>query len=383
MMNFDMANFYAKTVWDWYDSAFEDGMLTDTAPFVGIQYCGPAWAMVHPQLQLELYKFYGDKRIILQQFETSGRWLELVRTQNDLIITDGLSDHEALEPAPPEPMVTALYYHITRIMAQIASVLNKPEKAKHYQELGEKIKDACLEIFFDPNTGIYKPGSQASQAFALHLDLLNPEQEKKAVEYLLNLITEKHKSHLSTGIFGTKFLLDELCRSGHGQTAYNIVNHKDFPGWGYMLENGATTLWEHWGFSDNTFSHNHPMFGSVSGWFYKWLAGIQPAPDAEGFDKIIIRPTVTDDLQWVKCSYDSIRGNVVSNWQKQESKFVFDVRVPVNAEAFVYIPAQRGQLITESDIPVEKVPQVRFIKRQENTAVYEIGSGTYHFIVNN
>jgi alpha-L-rhamnosidase len=79
MMNFDMANFYAKTVWDWHDSAFDNGMLTDTAPFVGIHYCGPAWAMAHPHLQLELYKFYGDKRTMQHQFDTSHRWLELVR----------------------------------------------------------------------------------------------------------------------------------------------------------------------------------------------------------------------------------------------------------------------------------------------------------------
>ncbi|MHC4187433.1 MAG: family 78 glycoside hydrolase catalytic domain [Planctomycetota bacterium] len=381
MMNYDMADFYTKTVWDFHDSAFDNGMFTDTAPFVGIHYCGPAWAMAHPHLQLELYKFYGDERTIHQQFDTSHRWLELVRAQNDLIITDGLSDHEALEPAPPEPMITALYYRTAQIMAQIASVLDKPDRAKHYQELGQKIKEACLNNFFDSNTGIYKPGTQASQAFALHLDLLNPDQEKKAAEYLLKYITEQHEGRLSTGIFGTQYLLDELCSSGHGQTAYNIVNQKTFPGWGYMLDNGATTLWEHWQFSDNTFSHNHPMFGSVSGWFYKWLAGIQPAPDAEGFDKIIIRPTVIDDLHWVKCSYDSVRGTVVSNWQKQDGKLIFDIQIPVNTEALFYVPAVQGQTITESAQPAKKAPGVQFVKRQDNTAVYKIDSGTYHFVI--
>ncbi|MHC4131621.1 MAG: alpha-L-rhamnosidase C-terminal domain-containing protein [Planctomycetota bacterium] len=125
------------------------------------------------------------------------------------------------------------------------------------------------------------------------------------------------------------------------------------------------------------------MFGSVSGWFYKWLAGIQPAPDAEGFDKIIIRPTVVDDLQWVKCSYDSVRGTVVSNWKKQDGKLIFDIEIPVSAEAFVYIPAVQGQIITESEQPVEKAPGVNFIERQEKTVVYKIDSGTYHFVVNN
>jgi len=383
IMNFDMANFYAKTVWDFHDSAFNNGMLTDTAPFVGIQYCGLAWAMAHPHLQLELYKFYGDRRTMQQQFDTSHRWLELIRSQNNLIISDGLSDHEGLEASPPEPMITALYHRTAQIMAQIASVIDKSDQAKHYQNLSEQIKDACLVNFFDPNTGIYAPGTQASQSFALHLDLLSSDQTKKTMKYLLNNITEKHKGHLSTGIFGTQFMLDELCSRGYGQTAYNIVNQRAYPGWGYMLENGATTLWEHWEFSDNTFSHNHPMFGSVSGWFFNWVAGIQPAPEAEGFDKIIIRPAVIGDLQWVKCRYDSVRGTIVSNWQKQGRKLVFDLQIPVNAEAIVYIPCAQGQLITESARPIEKVKGVHFITREENAAIYKIGSGTYHFTVDN
>jgi alpha-L-rhamnosidase len=383
MMNFDMANFYAKTVWDWHDSAFENGMLTDTAPFVGIHYCGLAWAMAHPHLQLDLYKFYGDRRIMEQQYETSRRWLELVRSQNDHIISSGLSDHEGLETSPAGPMVSTLYHRSAQIMAQIAAVIDKPEQVKHYRNLSDQVKKACVENFFQADTGIYGPGTQASQAFALHLDLVSLEQRNKALKHLLNQITEKHKGHLSTGILGTQFMLDVLCREGYGQTAYNIVNQRTYPGWGYMLENGATTLWEHWAFSDNTFSHNHPMFGSVSGWFFKWLAGIQVDAEAKGFDKIIIRPTIIDDLQWVRCRYDSVRGTIVSNWQRQGRKLVFDLQIPVNAEAVFYIPTGQGQVITEGTVPAEKAEGVRFVKREENAAIYEIGSGSYHFVVDN
>jgi alpha-L-rhamnosidase len=383
MMNFDMANFYAKTVWDWHDSAFENGMLTDTAPFVGIHYCGLAWAMAHPHLQLDLYKFYGDRRIMEQQYETSRRWLELVRSQNDHIISSGLSDHAGLETSPAGPMVSTLYHRSAQIMAQIAAVIGKPEQVKHYRNLSDQVKKACVENFFQADTGIYGPGTQASQAFALHLDLVSLEQRNKALKHLLNQITEKHKGHLSTGILGTQFMLDVLCREDYGQTAYNIVNQRTYPGWGYMLENGATTLWEDWAFSDNTFSHNHPMFGSVSGWFFKWLAGIQADTEAKGFDKIIIRPTIIDDLQWVRCNYDSVRGTIVSNWQRQGRRLVFDLQIPVNAEAVFYIPVGQGQVITEQTLPAEKAEGVRFVKREETAAIYEIGSGSYHFVVDN
>ena len=125
----------------------------------------------------------------------------------------------------------------------------------------------------------------------------------------------KHKGHLSTGIFGTKYMLNVLTDLGRPDVAYTIVNQKDFPGWGYMLENGATTLWEHWAFSDNTYSHNHPMFGSVSEWFCKAVAGIAVADDAVGADKILLRPNPVVNLTWAEGEYHSVRGIVASKWR--------------------------------------------------------------------
>ena len=107
-----------------------------------------------------------------------------------------------------------------------------------------------------------------------------------------------------------------------------------------MLENGATTLWEHWAMSDNTYSHNHPMFGSVSEWFYKGLGGINPAPDAIGFDKILIKPQPVAGLSWVKTSYESVRGKIISEWQKDGEKLKLHVRVPVGTSAIVWVPAR-------------------------------------------
>ncbi len=159
---------------------------------------------------------------------------------------------------------------------------------------------------------------------------------------LVKDIEDAHSGHLTTGIFGTKFMLQALTDAGHADVAFGIVNQSTFPGWGYMLEHGATTLWEHWEFSDNTFSHNHPMFGSVSEWFYRALAGINAAPDAVGFDKIVIRPQPVGDLKWVKASYDSVRGKVVSEWRRDAGKFNLRVRVPVGVTATVILPSKGG-----------------------------------------
>jgi alpha-L-rhamnosidase len=379
MYNYDMANFYAKAVNDWDDAKLKDGMLTDTAPSVGIQYCGVGWAMAHPHTQLKLYQYYGNKRIVERQYPTSKQWLDLVAKSNPThIVNRGLSDHESLAPSPSGPMVTPLYYQSAKMLARMSDIIEQKEQAEHYEALSQEIKKAYIDKFVDTTTGKCEPGTQASQSFALFLDILPADQRPAAMKYLLDDIS-KHDNHLTTGIFGTRYMLDLLSQEGFSQTAYDIVNQKTHPGWGYMLENGATTLWEHWAYNDNTFSHNHPMFGSVSQWFYNWLGGIQPHPDAVGFDRIIIRPQIPSGLQWVNCSYDSIRGRITSNWRKTDDSVIMDIEIPANSVATVYLPCSNPEAIKENNIPVAQSPGVKFLRYENNTAIYNIPSGKYHF----
>lgn len=377
--NYDISNFYDKAVTDWDDSKLEDGMLTDTAPSVGIQYCGVGWAMSHLHTQLKLYQYYGDKRIIEQQYQTSKQWLDLVTESNPThIINNGLSDHESLAEKPTAPMVTPLYYQSAKMLEKMADILGIKEDAGKYEALSKKIKKAYNDNFVDADSGKCSPGTQASQSFALFSDILPEEQRPSAFKYLLDDIN-KHDNHLTTGIFGTRYMLDLLSQEGFSQTAYDIVNQKTFPGWGHMLENDATTLWEHWAYSDNTFSHNHPMFGSVSQWFYRWLGGIQPHPDAIGFDRIIIRPHIPHDLKWVNCSYNSIRGKITSNWRKTDNSIIMDIKIPANTVATVYLPCSNPETIKENDISAGLAPGIEFERCENNTAIYTIQSGKYHF----
>ena len=378
--NFDMAGFYAKAVRDWGDAARPDGMLTDTAPFVGIQYCGVGWAMAHPLLLEQLYRYYGDRRLIEEQYETAAAWLDLVSAQNpEGIIKEGLSDHEGLEEASSPQMATPLYFQSARLMSRLAAVLGKAGDAARYERLAGGIRTAYLRRFLTPGTGTLSPTTQAGQAFALYLGLVPPGEKDAALSVLLKKVKEDGRGHLSTGIFGTKFMLDVLSGSGHADAAYGIVGRRTFPGWGYMLENGATTLWEHWEGSDDTFSHNHPMFGSVSDWFFKWPAGIQPCPDAVGFDRIAIRPQPAAGLTWVKAFYDSMRGRISSEWKTEGGRFVLTVTIPANTTAEVHVPASDPSAVIEGGRPAESVPGVLYQGTEQGAAVFSVGSGTYVF----
>ncbi|MCP5537391.1 MAG: family 78 glycoside hydrolase catalytic domain [Akkermansiaceae bacterium] len=378
MLNYDMSGFYAKSTRDWADSALPDGMLTDTAPSVGIQYCGIGWAMAHPHLQTQLYRYYGDRRVIEQQYAVSKRWFELVRAKNkDHIIRNGLHDHEALEKEKAAPMVTPLYCESARMLSRLAGILGKKDEATEYAQLAGDIKNAYLRQCIAKGTGVAGSGIQSAQSFALFLDMLPENERPLALAHLVKDI-EKHDGHLTTGIFGTRYMLDVLSRGGEVETANAMVNKRDFPGWGHMLENGATTLWEHWKPNDG-FSHNHPMFGSVSQWFYNWLGGIEPAADAVGFDRINLHPRFVRGLDWVKCSHRSIHGQVVCNWKRTGDTVTIDIRVPVNTSAVLDLPDASS--VTENGQAAKNAVGVKNLQARGGGVKLHLESGSYTFQV--
>ena len=121
------------------------------------------------------------------------------------------------------------------------------------------------------------------------------------------------------------------------------------------------------------------MFGSVSGWFYQWLAGINCDPAQPGFKHIIIQPQPVGDLTWVKANFDSIHGRIVSNWSLQAGVLTMDITIPVNTTATVYVPTEADASVTESGQPAAKVPGIKFLGLNDGKAAYSVGSGTYKF----
>ena len=374
MLNYNMANFYAKATRDWHDSALPDGMLTDTAPSVGIQYCYIGWAMAHPHLQEQLYRYYGDRRLIEEQYPTSKRWFDLVRAQNPgHIVTKGLHDHEALEKEDSPPMVTAFYAESARMLGRLAEILGKEKDAAEYRRLTGEIRDACNAKFLAPGTGVFASGVQGAQAFALYLDMLPRNERPAALERLRREVTERH---LTTGIFGTRYMLDALSREGHAEVVNQMVNRREFPGWGHMLEQGATTLWEHWKFSDDTYSHNHPMFGSVSQWFFNWLGGIEPDIEAVGFDRFTFQPQFAEGIEWARTTHRSIRGPITCDWKRESGGVTLDLLVPVNTTARLILPA--GSL-TENGQPATGSKGVELLADSRGRSTFRLASGRYSF----
>ncbi|MEN6557826.1 MAG: family 78 glycoside hydrolase catalytic domain [Thermoguttaceae bacterium] len=382
---FDVAAFYEKVVRDFGDAARPNGGITETAPFVGIAsdglggQSGPiGWQSTYPLLLEKLYQYCGDVRIVREQYPTVRRQIEFLRSQaKDFIIDRCLGDHESLDPKAIPLTATAFFYQDVAIAARLAEIAGKREDAAEYRRLAGQIREAFVAKFFDARTGRFDLGTQACQAFALHFDLLPPEHHEAVVDVLLDEV-RRHEGHLATGMFGTRYLLETLSRSGHAQTAFEIVHQDTFPGWGYMLARGATTLWEHWQYDDDTYSHNHPMFGSVSTWFFEDLGGMRADPDAYGFNRITIQPQVVGDLTEAKVRYESIRGAVACDWQIQDRRLRMNVLVPPGVTATVFVPTTDPSSVLESGQPVSQAPGVEALNAAQG-AVYRVTGGQYRF----
>ena len=394
MMNYNMDRFYAKVVADWQDSALEGGMLTDTAPFVGIQYCGLGWAMAHPLVQLELNRYYSDHRIVEEQFGVANTWLSRVDSETPShIIQNGLSDHESIVPTSTPVLVTPLYYRSALILAQLADISARSqvgnasaerlrESASRWRTLAESIRIAYNAKYVDATTGKVGDGTQACQAFALANDIVPTDVRPRVFKHLVERIEGVDNLHVTTGISGTKYMLEVLSRGGRGDLAYKLVTRSDYPGWVNMLDNGATTLWEHWQGSDNTFSLNHPMFGSVSEWLFQWIGGIEPDGDV-----VSIHPLFIKELNNVTCRYRSIRGDILCRWTRKKQMLSLDVTIPVGLKANIqldYAGSTSKPGIREGGKPLNIAPGIRnvshSIDRPDATA-FEAESGLYHFEV--
>lgn len=393
---YDMTRVYPKIARDFGDATRNNGSFTETAPFIeGIDDggfgggSGPiGWSLAHSVLLEKMYQYYGNKELIKEQYDYSKDWLNFIIKQTDnYIIQRGIGDHEQIDPSQTElvnskltPVTsTAFFYDAAMRVARLAKIIDKKEDYKKYVLLAEKIKTAYIDDLLIKGTAKFGLGTQTHQSFALKFNLIPENLKREAMASLLDTIRIKHNDHLSTGIFGTKYLFDVLTDNGEAELAYKIANQRTFPSWGNMLENGATTLWEHWDFSDDVYSHNHPMFGSISHWFVRVLAGIRLDDEAVGYDKIIIKPEILGDLTWAKASYNSVQGEVMSSWEIKEGRFNLDVNIPVNSTAKIYIPSNSLESVFEGDIKLSEVEGVRILKFLDRRVLVEVGSGNYSF----
>ena len=372
--NFDMQSFYRKTIYDWVD-AINDSIFIDTAPFVGIKYCGLSWESAFLITQYYLYLYYNDLEIINELYTFNDNWMEKAsRIHPDGIVDEGLSDHESLEPVPVELTGTLHYLQSARIMKLFSSIMGNDINEKKYHDLSQKLEKIIKVKFWD-QTITKDINRQTLFSSLLYHNIIPDSEIEVAKDSLLKALENGPSGHFTTGIFGTKYILETLSEHISPEVVFNVVNSTKYPGWGYMIDQGATTIWETWKESDNYFSNSHPMFGVVTEWYYRWLGGIRPDPNYPGFKEFILNPSMPEELDYVKSSYYSPFGKIVSNWRKNSSEsYIYEITVPEGSVANVLLPISPSQkiMIKKDDFKLENIDSLRNGKFRLNNGDYII-----------
>jgi alpha-L-rhamnosidase len=201
--------------------------------------------------------------------------------------------------------------------------------------------------------------------------------------HLVKKIEVESGGHIGTGLIGGQWLNRVLTEGGRPDLAYRLATNTTYPGWGYMVEKGATTIWELWNTDTappNMNSRNHVMLvGDLAIWLYEDLAGIKSDPARPGFKHIIMKPHPVGDLTFARAIHRSPYGLIVSDWKRGDGAFDWQITVPPNTTATVYLPTTDAARVTEGGQPINKVKSVTFLRQEAGAAVYTVGAGTYRF----
>lgn len=346
------------------------------------------WSEAGIILPWQLWQRYGDSAVIDENWAAMEAWMDFVaranpdhiwRRDRGLDLGDWLSV-DAIKPddetTPRVLCATAYWAWSAALMAEMADATGRSDDARRYRDLREAIGQAFAVEFVAPD-GTAGNGSQASQVLALFMDLVPQDRRDAAADVLVADIRGRGMK-LSTGFLGTPYILDVLADAGRLDEVAGLLLQTGYPSWGYMPEQGATTMWERWNGDTGDLSmnsYNHYAFGAIVGFFYRRLAGIAPA--APGFRRIAARPLWLPRIGRVSATYESIVGPIETHTDGDAERLTrFALSIPANTVADVALPAGDWR---EGGRALAAHPAIRALTDDGTLTRFEVGAGTYDF----
>ncbi|MFV8374518.1 family 78 glycoside hydrolase catalytic domain [Flavobacterium sp. LB1P71] len=396
---FDNQTLYAKWLDDIKYSQTQDGGLPDVAPAFW-RYYGDnvTWPGTYITVADMLYQQFADAAVVKKQYPSMKKWMTYMEEnylQNDLMDKDKYGDWcvppeslELIRSKDPTRLTdggllsSAFYYQLLGIMKKFAKIANAEADIVHYEDLSIRIKIAFNAKYLNVATNNYANNTVTANVLPLAFGLVPENLKEKVFQSMVHEVEVTKNGHISTGVIGTQFLMRTLTNFGRGDLAYKLASNKTYPSWGYMVENGATTIWELWNgnTADPTMnSQNHVMLlGDLLIWYYENMAGIKSNPETPGFKQIIMKPDFKAGLTYVNASYESIYGLIKSDWKTSKTNLVWKIIIPANSSALVYLPTTNA-----SDVKVNNEKVSKSCKIENNKLVLELPSGSYQINTNN
>ncbi|WP_207511109.1 alpha-L-rhamnosidase [Longitalea luteola] len=393
----DVNNFFSKWLKDLSADQFESGSVPHVIPNVMGNGGGSAgWGDVATIIPWGMYITYGDKRVLEEQFNSMKAWVDYMSSQstNDLwnkgnhygdwLFYSVNNDRDGRSAITDKYFIAQCFYaHSTQLLINAANILGKTDEATKYTALLNRIKDAFLKEYTTLN-GATTSNTQTSYVLALQFDMLPESMRQQAADRLVKNI-KQYKDHLSTGFLGTPYLCHVLSRFGYTDVAYTLLLQETYPSWLYPVKMGATTIWERWDGirPDSTFqtatmnSFNHYAYGAIGDWMYRVMVGLDTDEEAVGYKKIRVKPHIGGGFTYAAASYNTRYGKLASAWKIENEKLLFDVTIPANTTATIYIPVKGSDEVLENNGPLSKDIQV--VGKEKDYFVVKAGSGTYRF----
>jgi alpha-L-rhamnosidase len=382
LYSYDAITVYEKWMADHRDEQQPNGVLPAIIPTDGWGYHwanGPDWTSTIALIPWNVYVFYGDTKILSDNYENIKRYVDHIDQTYPFGLTDwGLGDWVPVKSrAPKELTSTAYYFADATILSKAAAILGYDEDEQKYAALAEKIKSAFNEKYLDKSAGIYGVGMQTELSVPLFWGLVPDEYRQKVADNLAKKV-EQDGFHIDVGILGSKAILNALSENGYADVAYQVASQETFPSWGWWIVNGATTFYENWDIeAKRDLSLNHIMFGEINAWYYKALGGIKPDPENPGFKNVLLKPNFVDGLDYFTAEHDGPYGKIISSWKRENESVIYQVTIPANSSATLSLV---GNSILLDDEQIKHSSYATILSEGKEMIIH-LESGSYEFKV--
>ena len=355
--NCAMERVLPKILDDISDTVDELGRIADTAPYFTAQRPADPVCVCYLLFALRSYEWYGNKRIVEKHYDKFKAWTEYLLSNSDGYIMQYFYYADWVLPFPDtegnsDCLVVSsayLYWHLI-CMQKLAKIAGKHADEIWYTEHIKAAKKAFNARFYNTEKKCYAHNTQTENAIAISLKLA-PEEDREEIGKNILADIKRMRYHSTCGNQGYRHLFYAMSELGYTDEMIEVITNPEYPGWGYMVECGATTVWERWEkeMQCEMHSFDHPMFGSYDGWMYEYLGGIRLDEEAFGADKLVIAPQIAKGITFVESSIDTIRGKVVSRWEKINESIVYEFTIPQGTVAEVNVVGMEKQTLTAGD----------------------------------
>ena len=343
----DCRVFFEKYLHDVRDAQLGNGAIPAVAPMPHVgnyDYsgydCAAGWAEVIGEIPYAHYIMYGDKKIVRDNLPALKKLLDYYENESPTGIRDTTikyGDWLSLGTPTDLGVVATLYYARAAYLAsELCRIIGDFEQER-YRALYEKIKYAFLKKYVDREGRIFSDTQSAYvMAYSFGITDLDFTRENLVRKF------EEDDGKLTTGFLGVRFLLPTLSKIGRSDIAYSLATSTEYPGWGYSIVNGATTIWERWnsytkegGIMGGMNSFNHYSFGSSTEWMFEYCLGIKPTVEAPGLTSVSFSPYFdpTGKVTSASGSYITDSGKISVSWKRVDGSFEYRVSLPVALDA--------------------------------------------------